>query len=39
MDFLDNLEGTVSYILLQAGRKVTPPPSFGWSPSPKGEDR
>jgi len=37
-DVLDNLEGVVSYIVLQADRLITPPPSCGWSPSPEGED-
>jgi very-short-patch-repair endonuclease len=38
-DVLDNLEGTVSYIVSEANRLRTPPPSSGWSPSPEGEDR
>ena len=37
-DVLDNLEGTVTYIVLQAKDRIAPPPSFGWSPSPEGED-
>jgi len=37
-EVLSNLEGVVQFILIEAGRGVTPPPSSGWSPSPEGED-
>jgi very-short-patch-repair endonuclease len=38
-DVLDNLEGTVRYIVKQARQLITPPPSFGWSPTLEAEDR
>ena len=42
-DVLDNLEGTVSLIVLRANERITPPPSadfvLRWSSSPEGEDR
>jgi len=37
-EVLDNLEGVVQAIIMEAGRSLTPPPSSGWSPSPQGED-
>ena len=37
-EVLDNLEGVVQAIVMEASRFVTPPPSSGWSPSPEGED-
>ena len=37
-DVLDNLNGTVEYIVTQAGRMITSPPSSGWSTSPQGEE-
>jgi len=42
-DVLNNLEDTVSFIVLRANERITPPPSADfvhrWSPSPEGEDR
>jgi very-short-patch-repair endonuclease len=38
-EVLENLEGVVQVIVSEANRSITPPPSSGWSPSPKGEDR
>ena len=37
-DVLDNLEGTLTLIVSEARGDCTPPPAFGWSPSPQGED-
>jgi len=33
-DVLRDVESVVRAILVAAGRQVTPPPPFGWSPSP-----
>jgi very-short-patch-repair endonuclease len=37
-EVLDNLEGVVQAIIIKAGERITPPPSYGRSPSPEGED-
>ena len=37
-EVLDNLEGVVQAIILEASRLITPPPCSAWSPSPEGED-
>lgn len=37
-EVLGNLEGVVRAIVMKADERITPPPSFGWSPSPEGED-
>jgi very-short-patch-repair endonuclease len=35
-DVLENEDGVVAAIVEQCGPCQTPPPSFGWSPSPSG---
>ena len=37
-EVLDNLEGVVKAIVMEASQLITPPPSSGWFPSPEGEE-
>lgn len=37
-EVLHNMEGVLAHIVDQAVERITSPPCFAWSPSPRGED-